>query len=71
LSGDARPNAGKDDLMDVRDFDEHRLLGDEKDEFFEHEEIALDSFQVGLETGMPISALKKAAGAGRILIVFP
>ena len=57
--GNARPNAGKDDLMDVGDFDEHRLLGNEEDEFFEHEEIALDGFQVGLETGMPISAEKK------------
>jgi hypothetical protein len=55
-SGNASPNARKDDLMDVGDFYEHRLLRDEKNEFFEHEEIALNSFQVGFETGVPIPA---------------
>jgi hypothetical protein len=42
-------------LMDVGDFDEHGLFRDEEDGLFEHEKIALDSFQVCLEARMPIS----------------
>ena len=53
--GDAGADAGKDDLMNVGDFDEHGLFRDEEDEFFEHEEIALDGFQVCLQARMPIS----------------
>ena len=54
--GDAGPDAGKDDLMNIGDFDEHWLFRDEEDEFVKHKEIALYCFQVCLEARMPISA---------------
>lgn len=54
--GDAGPDAGKDDLMDIGDFDEHWLFRDEEDELVEHEEIALYGFQVCFEARKPISA---------------
>jgi len=55
-SGDASPDAGKDDLMNIGNFDEHWLFRDEEDELVKHEEIALYSFQICFETRMTISA---------------
>ena len=54
--GNAGPDAGKDDLVDIGDFDEHRLFRDEEDELVKHEEVALYSFQVCFEARVPISA---------------
>lgn len=53
--GNASPDAGKDDLVNIRDFDEHWLFRDE-DKLVKHEEIALYGFQVCFETRMTISA---------------
>ena len=55
-SGDAGPYAGKDDLMNIGDFDEHWLFRDEEDELVKHEEIALHGFQVCFEARKAISA---------------
>lgn len=54
--GDAGPDAGKDDLMNIGDFDEHWLFRDEEDELVKHEEIPLYGFQVCFEAWKPISA---------------
>jgi hypothetical protein len=43
-------------LVDIGDFDQHRLFRDEEDELVEHEEVALYGFQVCFEARMPISA---------------
>lgn len=42
-------DAGEDGLVDVGEFDEDGLFGDEKDGFFEEEEVALDGLEVGFE----------------------
>ena len=55
-SGDARAEAGEYDLVDIGDFDEHRLLGDEEYIFLEHKEVALHSFQIRFEPRVPVAA---------------
>ena len=62
--GDARSKAGEDDLVDIGDFDEHRLLGDEEDVFLEHEEVALYGFQICFESWEPVSAGRRAGTSG-------
>jgi len=54
--GDAGPNVGKDNLMNIGDFDEHWLFRDEEDEVVKYEEITLYGFQVCFEARMPILA---------------
>ena len=42
--------------MDVANLDQSRLFGDEEDITFKEEEVALNGFEIGLETWMSISA---------------
>ena len=64
--GDARPETGKDNLVDIGDLDEHGLLGDEEDIFLEHEEVTLYGFQIRFEPRVPRSAGR--AGYIRLII---
>lgn len=49
-----RADAGEDDLMNVRELDEARLLGDKEDVLFKQEEVALDGLEVSFDTGVAI-----------------
>lgn len=49
------------------DFDKGRLLGDEEDVFFEHEQVALDGFKVSLDSWVAVSALE-ATSADDLLL---
>ena len=42
--------------MDVANFDQSRLFGDEEDITFKEEEIALNGFEMGFETRVSVSA---------------
>ena len=63
--GDACSETREDDLVDIGNFDEHRLLRDEKDVFLEHEEVALNGFQIRFEPWMPASAGQGGDQVGR------
>ena len=53
-SAHACADTGENDLMDVGELDERRLLGDKEDVFFEQEEVALNGFEVSLDTWVAI-----------------
>lgn len=46
--------------MDVGQLDECRLLRDEEYVFFEHEQVALDGFEVSLDAWVTVPALEAA-----------
>jgi hypothetical protein len=66
-SGDAE--AGENALVDVGEFNERGLLGDEEDVFFEHEEVALDRLEVGFDTRVAVTAVLSISSALTFLCI--